>query len=163
MYLIFHSIYFIQVLNCFHKLLNLLNLKHLLEIRKQVGSSIGQIIHLRSNTNLFDKNSIFNAQQVIVSLKDLFIKMTNEQNHQLDSDLEQEFTRWCNNALKSLTILSTSLDHYPAKIYEKDQRQDLYCVSSSPSLTGKRKIEDRQSSQSNKRKQNYYDNDKRSY
>jgi hypothetical protein len=108
-----------------------------------------------------DKNSIFNAQQVIVSLKDLFTKITNEQNHQLHSGSNQEFIRLCNNTLKSLNILSTSLDHYQAKIDEKDQRQDLYCVTSSRSSTDKRKVEDRPSSQYNKRKKIYYDHDKR--
>ena len=148
----FYSICFIQVLNCCYNLLKLLNHENLLEIRKQVFSSLGQIKHLRSNTNLFDKNSIFNAQQIISSLKDLFTKITSEQNHQLHSSSNQEFIRLCNNTLKSLNILSTSLDHYQAKIYEKDQRQDLYCVSSSRSSTDKRKTEDTQSSQSNKRK-----------
>ncbi len=161
MYLIFHSICFIQVLNCFHKLLKRLSHKNLLEIRNQVFSSLVQIKHLRSNTNLLDKNSIFNAQQVIVSLKDLFTKITNEQNHQLHSGSNQEFIRLCNNTLKSLNILSTSLDHYQAKIDEKDQRQDLYCVTSSRSSTDKRKVEDRPSSQYNKRKKIYYDHDKR--
>jgi hypothetical protein len=121
-----------------------------------VKSTIAEIEGLQININLFDKQSLCDAERVILSIKDhvnkkFYTQYFNRSNGELNQQLDQSHDK----ILKAIQFLLTSLHRYQLLTDQNNRQEGSNWSSPSPPFINQQ--------QSNKRKsQNLHDDDQSS-
>lgn len=143
------------MINCFNHFLKLLSSKRLSSFYASVKSTIGEIEDLQSKINVFNKQSLCDAERVVLSMKNQANKNFNAQRfNQSQGELNRQLHESHEKILKAIQLLLKSLSHYQLKADQNNRQEGSYWSSPPPPFINQQ--------QSNKRKSQAFDDDDRS-
>ncbi len=112
-------------MNSLHHLLNLLNSKHLSTFRESIESSIDKIKSVRASINLNDERSICDGKGVILGIKNLVVKKSDElDNNPSKCDLDQQLNGSCEHTLEVIKFLFKTLHKYQLEAPKNNEQDD---------------------------------------
>ncbi len=131
----------------------MLNSEHLSSFHALIKSTIAELQVIQRNTHLFDKQSLHDAEKVVLSIKDQVKKNFYPQCfNQSKGELNRQFNGSRKKILKGIQLLLRSLAHYQLQTDQNNRHEASNWLTPPPLFINQQ--------QSNKRKpKNLHDDD----
>ncbi len=131
----------------------MLNSEHLSSFNALIKSTIAELQVIQRNTHLFDKQSLHDAEKVVLSIKDQVKKNFYPQCfNQSKGELNRQFNGSRKKILKGIQLLLRSLAHYQLQTDQNNRHEASNWLTPPPLFINQQ--------QSNKRKpKNLHDDD----